>query len=558
LPSLTAIEASTDREVNLARLRSEIFDVAIVGGGIAGAAIARDAAMRGLKTAILDKGDFACATSSHSSKLIHGGLRYLPQGRLRLVYRALRERERLRHLTAPHLVRPVKFLFPFYRGSRPSQTAIRVGLIFYDLFALTPSSERHKRLDHHQVSQYEPGLKREGLLGGVTYLDARGDDSRITLENILDAAYCGAVAANYVAVVGLDRAAHQHRRLFACDAESGEAFEIRTRIVVNAAGPWADQIRRMDDKSCRALLRLSKGVHLVVDCSRLPLQNSLVLADGHGRIIFLIRYDRRILIGTTDTDFSGNFDDVSVDTAHADYLLQTVNQSFPEVQLGHGDISACFAGLRSLRMSRHSCSSDVARDEIIEVSRSGLITVAGGKLTTHREIAARTVNCVMEMLGYSRSRSPTETRPLPGARRLPIPNDSLDFLDQHTRQILLERYGMRAELVARIATERPELSESLAVGSSAIAAEVIFAVRHEFARTVCDFARRRTMMAWLAPDAARLSGPLVANLMARELGWNTERRQSELRALMQSLDRGKLNIPEQTSAETSGLIAAPV
>ncbi len=552
-----ATDPTTDRESNIARLRSETFDVAIIGGGITGAAIARDAAMRGLKTALLDKGDFACATSSHSSKLIHGGLRYLPQGQLGLVYRALRERERLRHLTAPHLVRPIRFLFPFYDSRRPSRIAVSAGLILYDLFALTPSPERHRRLNHHQVSQYEPTLKREGLLGGVTYLDAKGDDSRITLENVLDAAYCGAVAANYVAVTELGRTKDRLRTLWVRDIESGERFEIRTHVIVNATGPWADQIRRMDDETCRRLVRLTKGAHLVVDSSRLPLQNSLVLTDEQGRIIFLIRYDHCVLIGTTDADFSGSADDVRVDTADADYLLHAVNDHFPGVHLRYRDITACFAGLRSLPMSKHFHPSDVRRDVIIEVSPSGLLTVAGGKLTTHREIAVRAVNCVTRILRYGRSRSPTASTPLPGARCLLITSHSLNQLSLETRQLLLERYGGRAELVARLATERPELLESLGPRSSAIAAEVVFAIRYEFARTICDFTSRRTTMAWVAPDAARASGPVIANLMAEELDWSMERKQLELRALMQDLDRGKLSSSDPALSENSNLLLVP-
>jgi glycerol-3-phosphate dehydrogenase len=530
-------ESNTCRETNLARLRAETFDVAIIGGGITGAAVARDAAIRGLKTAMVDKGDFACATSSHSSKLIHGGLRYLPQGQLWLVYHALRERERLRHVTAPHLVHPLKFLFPFYRGRRPARTAVWAGLILYDLFARTPSSEKHRRLNRSEVCLFEPSLEPEGLTGGAIYLDATGDDARITLENVLDAAYHGAAAANYVKVEGFAHAGQQVAALFARDVESGAPFELRARVFVNAAGPWADEIRRLDDRECGQLARLTKGVHLVIESAHLPLRNSLVLTDDHNRIIFLIRYGNYILTGTTDTDFSGNREDVCTNSEDAEYLLDIINQSFPGARLSQCHIAACFAGLRTLRISRHLRPSSASREELIAVSRSGLITVAGGKLTTHREIASRAVDHVMKVLGRSCDKSPTLEEPLPGARGKYQTNGSTSKLPPEIQQALIARYGTRAEIVARIAAERAELAEPLAPGAPAIGAEVIHAVRNEFARSPGDFIVRRTAMSWKAPAAALGSAPEVARLMSHELGWDAEQERRELQSFIDYVKR---------------------
>lgn len=535
-------EPNTRRDTNLARLHDEVFDVAIIGGGITGAAVARDAAMRGLKTAMVDKGDFACATSSHSSKLIHGGLRYLPQGQLRLVYHALRERERLRHVTAPHLVRPLKFLFPFYRGRRPSRTAVCAGLILYDLFARTPPREKHRRLGPNEVRRCEPALDPAGLAGGAIYLDATGDDARITLENVLDAAYHGAAVANYVTVEGLGHARQRVAALFARDAESGAPFELRARVFVNAAGPWAEQIRRLDERECGQLMRLTKGVHLVIESSYLPVQNSLVLADDRNRIIFLIRYDNSVLVGTTDTDFGGNCEHVPANWEDAEYLLDVINQSVPDARLKQHHIAACFAGLRTLRISRHLQPSEAAREELIVVSRSGLITVAGGKLTTHREIASRAVDRVMKMLGRSYERSPTLAEPLPGARSGTPASSSMSELPPELHQALIARYGSRAAIVARIAAERAELAQPLAPGSPAIGAEVIHAVRNEFARSLDDFIARRTAMTWRAPAAAFSSAPQVARLMAQELGWSSERQGRELELFVDSLNRSRLQV----------------
>ena len=497
--------------------------------------------MRGLKTAMVDKGDFACATSSHSSKLIHGGLRYLPQGRLRLVYHALRERERLRHVTAPHLVRPLKFLFPFYRGRHPSRTAVCAGLILYDLLARTAADEKHRRLDRNEIHECEPALQPEGLAGGAIYLDATGDDARITLENVLDAAYHGAAVANYVTVEGFARSGQRVAAVFARDAESFAPFELRARAFVNAAGPWADGIRRLDDRGCRQQVRLTKGVHLVIESSHLPVRNSLVLTGEDNRLIFLIRHGNYLLIGTTDTDFDGDSEQVRVAPEDAEYLLDIINQALPGACLSQRHVAACFAGLRALRISRHLQPSSAAREELFVVSRSGLITVAGGKLTTHREVAGRVIDRVMQMLGRSYEKSPTLAEPLPGARGRPQTGGPMSELPPELHPALIARYGTRAEMVARIAAERAELAHCLAPGAPAIAAEVIHAVRNEFARSLADFIARRTGMAWRVPAAVLTSAPEVARLMAQELGWSSERQRRELELFVDHLDRASLD-----------------
>src|SRR5216684_2046859 len=274
------------RAEQLERLRQETFDLAVIGGGINGAALARDAAMRGLKVALFDKGDFASATSSRSSKLIHGGLRYLPQGQLKLVYEALRERERLRRLTAPHLVHPIKFLFPLYRGRGMGRFVLAIGLTLYDLFARTPAAERHKNLNARKVMDLEPGLTPEGLRGGAVYFDGFAEDARLTLENALDAGLHGAAVANYVAIERFSKKKERIASASLVDQIRGDRFEIHAKVFVNAAGPWVDDIRRMDDPQASDSVRLTKGVHLIISPDRLPVRNSLVLADKGGRILF--------------------------------------------------------------------------------------------------------------------------------------------------------------------------------------------------------------------------------------------------------------------------------
>ena len=511
------------------RLSADTFDVVIIGGGINGAAIARDAAMRSLRVALVDKGDFAGATSSRSSKLIHGGLRYLPQGHLKMVHNALRERERLRHLTAPHLVRPIQFLMPFFRGRRPGRLAIVAGLTLYDVMALTPKPERHHLLSASRVQEIEPRLRVNEMTGGVTYHDGTGDDARITLENVLDAAYHGAAVVNYAAVEDFERSGSSLNAVAVRDLENGTLVNVRARRIVNAAGPWADDLRRMDDAGCAAGIRLTKGVHLVIEFERLPVRNALVLTDHHGRIVFVMPYGRYVLVGTTDTDFNGDRYMVTADRDDLEYLLAVVGDALHEVALTAGDVVASFAGLRALpRLATNARPSSVPREEVILESPSGLITVAGGKLTTHRRIAQQVVDLICKRLSLPIQKSPTLTVPLPGARAIVEDDPASTKLPSETRRLLNERYGTRATLVAAVAAQDADLINPLIDGCSTIRAEVIFAIRYEMARSVGDFLVRRTSMTWKAPLDALASAPIVARLMARELRWGPAHEMSEV------------------------------
>ena len=523
-------EIEQNREQHLARLFSESFDVAVIGGGINGAAIGRDAAMRGLRVALIDKGDFAGATSSRSSKLIHGGLRYLPQGQLRLVYRALQERERLRRLTAPHLVHPIRFLFPFYRGQRPGRIAVSIGLLLYDSFARTVAAERHRRISRNLTIAAEPALKSENLSGAAVYYDAWGDDARITLENVLDAAHHGAAVANYLALEGFSRSRGAIAAAVVRDVAGGQTFEIRAARFVNAAGPWIDDIRRMDDAGCGPSVRLTKGAHLVIEASRLPVRNSLVLADN-GRIIFVMRHGNYVLVGTTDTDVDTPGVAVAADPSDVAYLLNVICDALPAVRLCDHDVAYSFAGLRALVVSGEGRRpSMVPREEVMLESKAGLLTVAGGKLTTHREIAQRVTARLLKALQRPVGECPTLRTPLLGARAVEGLDADLVEVPTEIRETLRLRYGSRARLIGRMIAERPELAQRLSPDAPAIAAEVIHAVRHEFARSVDDFLVRRTSMVWRAPHAAWCSAPAVARLMAAELAWDHAREQAELDA----------------------------
>ena len=496
----------------------------MVGGGINGAAIARDAAMRGLRVALVDRGDFAGETSSRSSKLIHGGLRYLPQGQLRLVRAALHERERLRHLTAPHLVHPIRFLFPCFRGRNPGKFSLWAGLMIYDLLARMPSSERHHRLSAGDASAQEPLLATGGLTGGVLYYDGWGDDARLTLENAIDAALHGAAIANYAAVEGFTRGGGKIAAASSLDLIGRVAFELRARHFVNATGPWLDDVRRLDDPGAAPSVRLTKGVHLVVSAARLPVRNSLVLGDEAGRIVFVMPRDGWVTIGTTDTDFEGDRERVAATGADFDYLIGVVNHALPTAGLRAEDVAYSFAGLRALERGEGGrAPSSVSREEIAIESVSGLTSIAGGKLTTHREIAQKIVDGLMRKLGRPSGRCPTLDTPLPGARENHETADLEGIVPGDIANMLASRYGSRARMVVAIIRERPDMAARLVPGAPALRAEVIHAIRSEMAASVSDFLVRRTSMVWRDPAAAIAAAPEVARLMGSELGWSDER-----------------------------------
>jgi glycerol-3-phosphate dehydrogenase len=525
-----------NREASLARFRDEEFDLVVIGAGINGAAVARDAALRGLKVALVDRGDFAGATSSRSSKLIHGGFRYLPQGQFKLVYSALRERERLRRHTAPHLVRPIRFLFPVYRGRGFGRFTMAMGLTLYDLFARTPRAEWHSNLNAPSVRELEPALSREGLTGGARYYDAWADDARVTFENVLDANLHDAAVANYTSVKGFIKNGDRITAAGIRDLIGGQTYELRAKKFLNAAGPWVDHIRRMEDPSASDTVRLTKGVHLVFARTILPVRESLVLGDHNGRIVFVMPHDRYVLVGTTDTDFSGDPATVKTGPEDVEYLLSVLAESLPGMKLKNSDVASSFAGLRALVRAGEQGKrpSSVPREEVIEESKAGLITIAGGKLTTHREIAQKLVDLVMKKLGRPIGKCPTLTTPLPGARPLDadekLAGDDalLKNVPAAADEILRARYGTRALMVARLATGRPELAAALAPGCPVIKAEVVHAVRSEMVHSIQDFLVRRTSLSWRYPAEAETTAPVVARLLASELGWDAAREKSEL------------------------------
>src|SRR5947209_2782986 len=382
--AVTEFSART-RATNLERMRQESFDVLVVGSGIVGAGVARDAACRGFATALVDRGDFASGTSGKTSRLVHGGLRYLRNYRFGLVRRAVRERDRLLR-NAPGLVRSLPFLIPSYADRGPGRSLLRFGLFVYDFLSREKTLPRRSWFSAKEAREHEPQIAEEGLAGAGLYYDAWTDDSRLVLAVVQDAADAGAIVANHIRVEGLiresDRIVGAHLR----DAMTGDSFTTSSRFVVNATGVWLDDLRSARSTST---IRPTKGIHIFVPRSRIGNRHALALtAKRDGRVVFVLPWGDLALVGPTDTDFRGNPDSVVPDAGDVAYLLETVNETFPAAHLGPDDVVSAYAGLRPLlRRGHEKAESDISRDHAIFEDHDGLISVTGGKLTTHRAMA---------------------------------------------------------------------------------------------------------------------------------------------------------------------------
>src|SRR5262245_6386911 len=524
------------RQAALDALERERFDLLVIGGGINGAGIARDAALRGLRVAVVEQSDFASGTSSRSSKLIHGGLRYLEQGEVRLVLESTRERERLRRL-APHLVRPMRFVYPIYDGAPVSRWKLAAGLWTYDLLAGLRSVRRHRMLGAEGVRSAEPALRSEGLLGAGEYWDCWTDDARLVLETMLSARSDGAVVVSYARVVGITKEAGRITGARLADRLGSRELVVRARAVVNAAGPWMDAVCDLDEPA-PPRLRPTKGVHVVVPRHRIGHEAAVVLhAVQDRRVMFVIPWDECSLVGTTDTDHPGGAAvPPTVEREDVAYLLDTVNHYFPAARLTSADVVSAFAGLRPLVApppGKEESPSDVSREEEIFVSRAGLISVAGGKLTTYRLIAAEVVDRVRDRLvrtvdGREIGRSRTEDLPLPGGT---TPAETLAAAaaarDGHgvARDVidhLAGRYGSRLSTVLGMVASDRSLGAPVLPAQPDPRAEVVAAVEAELALTLEDVLRRRTQLALFDSSGGSAAADEVAELMAERLGWSPE------------------------------------
>ncbi len=520
--------AATRRE-NLDALATETFDILVIGGGITGVAVARDAALRGYRTALVEKRDFGFGTSSRSSRMIHGGLRYLENYEFGLVLECCNERRRLRKI-APRLVRPLPFLYPVYSDQKTGPLKLRMGLTLYDALGLFQNVQRHRWLNADEARAREPILARPGLLGAARFYDARTDDARLTML-IAKAAHAeGAIVANYAEVVGLRLVGGKVQGAWVRDCITGREIGVRARVVVNATGVWVDSIRQKDAHYKGITIRPTKGIHLVFWRERLPSHHAIAFdSPRDGRHAFLIPWGQHTIAGTTDTDYAGDLDNPAADRDDVAYLLEALNHNFPEEHITEADIVSTFAGLRPLIYAEGGTYS-ISREHQIYRSPSGLITVAGGKLTTHRLMAEQIVDLAARVLarehGVGAQRPCATRKMLPGAEV--VSNAAAWMADPAVRDHLVNTYGADAAWIAAYVEENPTLGERIVPELPYLMAEPLYAVQHEMAVSLTDVLIRRTHVIYEVPGGGRGRARAVADLLAPRLGWTAEDVEREL------------------------------
>jgi glycerol-3-phosphate dehydrogenase len=520
------------REEALAAFQADRFDVVVIGGGITGAGVALDAASRGYSVALVEREDFAFGTSSRSSKLIHGGLRYLQNFDLGLVREALLERGLMTNL-APHLVRPLPLLVPGFDGKRPDRLT-GVGLNMYDVMATDRlrrrgrqseewSPDRHRTITAEEVVELLPALANRNPSGAYLFYDCQTDDVRLVLTVLGEAERFGAVIANRCAVLGLIEDNGRAAGVTVEDRAGGGEFEVCADNVVNATGVWADRIRgdELHNEAEVPQIRPSRGTHITLSHDRLPINAGAIVPAGSGRSIFALPWLGRTLVGTTDNDYDGTLDHIAPDPADVEYLLDACNTFFGE-SLTTADLTGAYAGVRPLISTGDPKKSvDISRKAELYETSSGLVTITGGKLTTWRRMAKMAVDRIVEREGRD---APCRTHEIPlGQPAEPADLPDVVGVDDATLALLAHRYGHAAREVLAVAEERPDLAQRIVPDLPDVLAEAPFSVRHEQAATLDDVLLRRTRLGLLeARTLVDPNGParVVAQAMAPELGWD--------------------------------------
>ena len=528
------ISHAFNRSDALRRLESTDFDVVVIGGGITGVGCALDAASRGFRVALIERDDFASGTSSKSSKLVHGGIRYLQQGDVRLVYEALAERQILRR-NAPHLVKVLPFLIPIFstKGvvNRKLARAMGTAMWMYDLTGGLRIGKMHKRVSKKQALEWFPTLPADKLMPSYLYYDAEADDARLVVTVARTAALrFDATLVNRTEVVDLQKDLNGNVNGVTVKAD-GRTFTISTKAVVNAAGVWSDDVRALDEAEHPRSIRPAKGVHITVPWSKVRNTVAAVIpVPGDKRSVFVVPWGQFTFVGTTDTDYTGPIDDPQCNENDVEYLLRALNGSITET-VTTDDILGTWAGLRPLVADPEASgrTADLSRRHKVRRSASGVVTITGGKLTTYREMAADTIDEVLsevldsDRITRFRRRSKTKHIKIHGANGYEELVDSADTIsplggDQVRR--LADRYGSDATTVLAIAESDQSLAEPLVPGLHYLRAEAIFAVRYEMATTVDDILSRRTRARLETRDASADAAAAVAALLAPELGWD--------------------------------------
>ncbi|MEP7338791.1 MAG: glycerol-3-phosphate dehydrogenase [Acidobacteriota bacterium] len=523
------------RRASLEKFKQEVFDVLIIGGGITGAGLALDAAARGLKVALVEKRDFAAGTSSRSTKLIHGGLRYLEHFDFSLVREALLERSVLTRI-APHLVEACPFVIPIYSDSRRNYDhplKMRAGLFLYDLLAGQHNFARHRRLGREEALRLAPQLDPEGLQGAFLYYDGRTNDARLVIEIVKAANARGAAIANYARVESFLRNANgKIIGVLLHDELSGEQIKLRAMVTINATGVWMEETIKLDGQNLNGLkkkIRPAKGIHLTVAADRLRVGAAWLIPSltGH-RFYFVVPWEGRVNIGTTDTDYRGGKDSPQAETDEVIEILNAINSYFPDAQLEQSDVISAWAGLRPLITDADAKdTAAVSRKEEMIETDDGLISIGGGKLTTYRVMAEHGIDLALKRLGRTTSGQTTAGIPISGGEMSRVELEiTAKQISQHyelpmeTTRHLVFTYGSNFDCLIRLMQDDEHLRERLVADLPHVKAEIVYAARNEMAVTLADALTRRTRLAMLAGEASLDCALVAAELMAKELDWN--------------------------------------
>lgn len=522
------------RADRLNEMTKSVWDVLVIGGGITGAGIALDAQSRGMRTALVEMQDFAAGTSSRSTKLVHGGLRYLKQFEVKMVAEVGRERA-IVYENGPHVTVPEPMLLPIYEGGTFGKFSTSVGLAVYDLLAGVKRGERRKMLGARDTLAMEPLLKRDGLKGGGYYVEYRTDDARLTIEVLKKAAELGATAVNYAKA---ERLLYENGKLagvVVADTIGGGSYEVKARKIVNATGPWVDMLREMDRSKHGKTLRLTKGVHLVFDNSRFPLGQAVYFDTPDGRMMFAIPRDGKTYIGTTDTDYSGDTAHPTMTAGDRDYVLEAANTMFPEVKLTADDVESSWAGLRPLIYEAGKPPSEVSRKDEIFRSESGLITIAGGKLTGYRKMAETVTDLLAREL-QAEARGPF--RPC-STKAIPVSGGdfggSAGFsayaafwreegvkrgLPAASAERLTRRYGSNVRQIYELL---PAAADSAGLPPE-MYAQLLYAINNEMAVKPADYFMRRTGELLFDIVSVRKWKDIAVEAMATWLGYTDQQK----------------------------------
>jgi glycerol-3-phosphate dehydrogenase len=515
------------------------FDVVVIGAGINGAGIARDAAMRGLKVLLVDKGDLSSGTTSWSTRLIHGGLRYLEFGEIFLVRESLRERERLL-LLAPHLVKALPLIIPIYKENRRGYLTIKAGLTFYDLLSMDKSLGSHSMMSSERLLERLPALNSSGLQGGAIYYDAQVEYAeRLVVENILSAIEHGAVIRTYTSAEEL---LVQSQKVFGVRLQDSDgSYVVKTSAIVNVTGPWVDHVLEKSPVKSERLIGGTKGSHIIVERFRNGPDHALYSeARADGRPFFIIPWNDLYLIGTTDSRFEGSPDNVEATQQEINYLLDETNYLFPKANLGVASVHYTYSGIRPLPEAGGKGEAAITRRHLIVEHREavGLFSVVGGKLTTYRSLSEKVTDRLVRHLGRLVTSCKTSTSPLPGSTDQQFISDFIAHsgIAQESAKHLIRIYGKRAVDVLDLTRNDRELAKPLGTSSPAIGAEVLFAFNHELAQNLTDVLMRRTMVG-LGANMGRDCLSPAAVVCQRFLGWESGRAQKEAADYLSYLNR---------------------